>query len=507
MSGLGVSPAPEKPPIKRTPEKPDRATFPIFAVAFVVYFLISLSYAWTRPPVCDEAYYCAPGRALSQNGDMGSEMLKSPGIKKFTRIEENTYWTMPGSTLVQAVWYRLFGASLFTLRCISVLAGAVIILSWRYLFRQFFEIFVADAAAVLLIFEFSLLNVATVGRADALGFAFAAPALAVYWRFRESNLFLALAAGNLLIALAAMTHPLAGIAGGFGLVVLFFAGARQEFRPVHLTAIAVPYSIVCGLWLMYLLQDWEAFDAQFFENLRDRRKGSSGWGVITAEGKRYLEAFGFSPSMNPAHRVRLIQLLLVAGGFVVLVMRGFRDRFARIGVWLAAAWALSLFFIEGSRQGWYWVILSPVAAMSAAVAMDSLRERLGKWAAYLAAAAFIGASLVSVGGGIWLNQNKTRMAPLAQYLASNVKPGELIMGSGEIAFLVDFQNFIDDREFGRASDRKPDWIVFSTSDAKLLELDSAERYRYFRELVDTQFRIVHNQVPYVVYQRIRPASQ
>ena len=85
---------------------------------------MSLGRAATKPPSSSEAWFASPALNLADRGFLGTTILEERGTW-LEDIDKRTYWVPPGHLLVQAAWYKLFGFSLFGLRSLSVLWGAV----------------------------------------------------------------------------------------------------------------------------------------------------------------------------------------------------------------------------------------------------------------------------------------------------------------------------------------------------------------------------------------------
>src|ERR1035437_6204547 len=94
------------------------------------------SLASTRAPWNDEGWFADPAYTLLTEGYMGSPIIHPRGTwlaAELTGIQTHTYWIMPGSPLLQALWYRIFGFGLLQMRAISLSAGLVAIWAWAFL--------------------------------------------------------------------------------------------------------------------------------------------------------------------------------------------------------------------------------------------------------------------------------------------------------------------------------------------------------------------------------------
>src|SRR5262252_7448377 len=99
-----------------------------------LYLVLSIGLSLERPPICDEGWYTSPTLSLLHTGGMGSPVLESSGTY-LKDIERYTYWMMPVHSLIQAPWFRLFGANLTSTRLLSVVSGLAALLCWFYILQ------------------------------------------------------------------------------------------------------------------------------------------------------------------------------------------------------------------------------------------------------------------------------------------------------------------------------------------------------------------------------------
>src|SRR3954454_16927437 len=98
-------------------------------ILLLVYVVLGTGLALTKAPICDEGWYADPAFNLVHNGNMGSPALE--GTADFLKkIERYTYYAMPMHILVQAGFYEVFGASLLSMRAVSLIAGLAALLCW-----------------------------------------------------------------------------------------------------------------------------------------------------------------------------------------------------------------------------------------------------------------------------------------------------------------------------------------------------------------------------------------
>src|SRR5262249_23465669 len=76
-----------------------------------------------------EAWFASPALTLLDKGYLGTTILESKGTW-LEGVDRHTYWISPLYPLLQALWYKLFGFSLWALRSLSIVAGAAVLLAW-----------------------------------------------------------------------------------------------------------------------------------------------------------------------------------------------------------------------------------------------------------------------------------------------------------------------------------------------------------------------------------------
>ena len=268
----------------------------------VAYLLAAANLAFRRAPWNDEGWFADPAYTLLTRGYMGSPIIHPRGTwlaGELTGIQTHTYWIMPGSPLLQAVWYRVFGFGLMQMRAISISAGLVVIWAWAFLvWRITGNRLVAYLTAAVLAVDATFLYGASDGRMDMTTAAFGSLGLALFVWLRERNLALSLLAANSLIAASVFCHPNGAI---YAFLLLLFI-ARYDVRALrwrHLLCLA-PYFALAGAWAVYILQRPDYFIAQFRANaeppLGSRMAGlRHPLGMLAQEFTgRYLEHFGGS---------------------------------------------------------------------------------------------------------------------------------------------------------------------------------------------------------------------
>jgi hypothetical protein len=113
---------------KRAVSKMNWRSLPAYCVAVpiaVVFAAFALTLLFTKRPWVDEAWFTSPALDLVTRGRFGTLLLDPAGshlrlykADAFLRgISEHTYWVMPIHLLQLAAWGKVFGFSIFSMRC------------------------------------------------------------------------------------------------------------------------------------------------------------------------------------------------------------------------------------------------------------------------------------------------------------------------------------------------------------------------------------------------------
>jgi hypothetical protein len=409
---------------------------------------------------------------------------------------------------VAAPWFGLFGASLLSTRMLSIMAGLVALLCWfSVIHRVTGDRCIALAALLLMALDSNILIPASTGRADILSAAFGAGALASYLALREKHLDWALCCGHACAVASGLTHPEGGLIAVPSLILLQLYYDRQRFRQPQLLAIALPYLIGGAAWSAYILRAPDDFWAQFGGNSTGRLWPLKSplvalWREIT---DRFLPAYGFLPGAHRVGRLRVAVLIIyvaaVAGLFWPARVR--RMSGARILGGLTAIVLLVLLLLEGAKQPWYLVHLAWLLAAAAAASYHwhSRRVWLGLLACLILLQTGYAAALIAQRG-----YTRTYLPAVAE-LQRDMRPGQLVMGSAELAFGLGFNRVLDDANLGYFSGKRADFIVIDINyRAHLAELAHTRPalYEALASVLAGQYRLVYSNSGYSVYARDVP---
>ncbi len=485
----------------------ERGSWAMVLSACVLEIVLGTALAWTHLPLCDEGFYGVPAHVLSVTGVLRNPILESAGVKYLRGIDRTFYWMAPMGMVLQAGAFRVFGFGLLVQRELSVVCGMGAVLLWFLALRRLVADRVAAVAAVLLSVDFVFLSLSSRGRSDMISLFFAMAALAGYMHWRERSLALALAVANTACALSGMVHPNGGIAAVASLVVLILYLDRTRLRWSHFAVVALCYGVLGLGWGLYVAKAPDLFVAQFFGNVATRLGGPlTLTRMIKGEVTRYLSAYG----LENAHGVRLVRYLLPVSYLSAIAFCAFsKDLRRRSGILLMmfVAVSLTLVFLEGGKQGWYLVNLSPLFCAFLAISANRLWVR-GKIMARMIAASQALIVLLGVASLAYTasNRNLQRLyQPTVAFLNAHVGPGDVVFARSEFYFGLQCRTCLrDDANLGALSGWRAQYIVLDPDyAAHLVELQekSPAIYRDIEQRLTTEYQEVFRNPNYQVMRR------
>lgn len=485
---------------------PERVSWGMVLPACVLQMVLGTALAWTNLPLCDEGFYGVPAHVLSVTGTMRNPVLESAGVNYLRGIDRIFYWTAPMGIVLQAGAFKVFGFGLFVQRELSVVCGLGAVLLWYLVLRRLVAERVAALAAVLLSVDFVFLSLASRGRADMISLFFAMAALAAYLHWRERSLALALAVANIACALSGMVHPNGGIAAVASLIVLTLYLDRSRLRWRHFAVVAACYGVLGLGWGWYIAKAPDLFVAQFFGNIEVRLGGPmSLTRMMKGEVTRYVSAFG----LENARGARLVRYLLPVSYLFAIAFCVFsKDVRRRSGILLMmfVAVSLTLVFLEGGKQGWYLVNLSPLFCAFLAISANQLWESGNMARMITVAQALIVLLGVASLAYTASNQNLQRLyQPTVEFLNAHVRPEDVVFARSEFYFGLWCRTCLrDDANLGALSGRRAQYIVLEPDYRDhLVELQekSPAIYREIEQRLNTEYQEVFRNPNYQVMQR------
>jgi len=488
----------------------DRVSWILVLSACVLEVVLGTMLACTQLPLCDEGFYGVPAHVLSSTGTLRNPVLESAGITYLHGIDQAFYWMAPMGMVLQAGAFKVFGFRLLVQRELSVLCGLGAVLLWYLALRRLIAVRVAALAALFLSLDYVFLSLASRGRSDMISLFFGMAALAGYVHWRERSLTLALVVGNTACALSGMVHPNGGIAALGSLLVLTFYLDRSRLRWRHFAVAAACYGLLTLGWGFYIAKAPDLFVAQFFGNVAGRLGGPITLTKLAkGEVTRYLSAYGVQ-NVHGIKRARyLLPISYLGAVFLCAFSKDFRRRSA-ILLLMFAAGSLSLVLLEGAKQGWYLVHLSPLFCAFLAISVhwlwtkDNLLFRmvvpvqvvvvlLG-----LASAAYVAS-----------NRNLQRLyQPTVDFLNAHIKPQDLVFARSEFYFGLTCRDCLrDDANLGAVSGKRAQYIVLDSDyNSHLMNLQekNPEMYHDIEQRLNTEYRPVFSNSVYRVLEKTAP---
>lgn len=483
--------------------------------ALLLFAALAIGTAVAERPQIDEGLFASPALNLARKGHMGTTVLETQN-SPLTRIEQRTYWVMPLFLLNQALWYKLFGFGLVTMRSLSAFWGMVAILSWfLIMLRLSGDRKIALLALCLIAFDYTFINSAAMGRMDMMSAALGFASIAAYLSLRERYLKLAILLSQTIVVLNGLTHP-NGIMAFAGLLFLTLYFDRRAINWRHVGLALLPYIIGGSIFGFWVMQDYPAFKAQFIDNalMKGRLTGfSSPWmGVVREFTQRYPHAYGLGPRSEghsgPVYLKSLILIAYAAGVIGALVTSSIRrNRNYRALLILTLIYFLIMSLIDGQKETPYLVHIIPMYMALLAVWLHHVWETR-RVPVPLIALALCGLFALQVGGVLLRIRQNTYgrlYHPAIAFLKENTNEGMTVMGSSAMGFGLGFpDNFVDDGRFGYASGRRPDIIVFAEeSEASMREAHDfyPQLPPYINKLLTEEYSKIYENPGFKIYKR------
>jgi hypothetical protein len=195
----------------------------------------------------------------------------------------------------------------------------------------------------------------------------------------------------------------------------------------------------------------------------------------------------------------------IAGLLMTPALR--KHRGWRVLLVLMVIYFCSLVAFDNLKFHVYLIHILPLFTLAVAVWVCWLwtRRVVSRWVVALGVVVFVG---VQIGGSAWrIVQNPYRETywPVIEYLKQNVKPGETLMGTAELAFGLGFDTpVIDDIGLGYLTKKRADWIVVEGRYRTRFNNFSAaeqDRKQYIDRLLRQEYQQMFAKGLFVIYAR------
>jgi 4-amino-4-deoxy-L-arabinose transferase-like glycosyltransferase len=340
-------------------------------LAFLLFLLQTLpylSYRW----VTDESWYAGPAYSIALGNG-----IADPAIGP-NDLENHFDARPPGTAIVIAEFFRLFGTGQIAARCGSIIAGLMIIFFTYRLARDVIGEEGALVATFLVATDNLIVLTSRSARPEALTtMAILASLLAIEQYARKDRIIWAFMSG-LLIAMGTMFHiTLLGTIVSIGMLVIVLDRKRGVF-PLRG---AISYTAGYGLGLLPFAA-WiltaPLGRAGFREEFMSRATNISLWSKFLQEGHRYSDLLGFN--MLHGHGLESIPVRLPIPIFFLVasfLLWKLRRRWFYLELILLTPSVLWLIY-TANKSSRYLAILAPLFALTigAVVAAAGTNRRL-----------------------------------------------------------------------------------------------------------------------------------
>ena len=405
----------------------------VAVLLFLIQALPFFSYRW----LTDESWYAGPAYTISQG-----QGVSDPGMGP-NELEHTLDSRPPGTALVMAGSFKLFGVGQDSARLGSLFAGIGIVLLTFVLLRDLFGYEAAVVGALIAATDNLIVLTSRTARPEALTtLSILLGMLALMQYAKVGKLGWAVGCG-LLMALGTMFHiTLLGYIVSFGLlmIALDYMSRRFPLRGALLYTLGfaaglIPYAV----WILHAGQTGKlSFQHEFI----GRAEGSSLAARLAGETSRYSDLLGLG--MLHTHGlgsvpVRLpIPLVFLAASYLLW-------RFRR--TWFYAELVLLIptvlwLVYTANKSSRYLVLLAPLFAMVIGAAAASLRGRPKAHRAMVLAAALV--VVAQLGANLFL-LNQARHAnykKVGDELRSVIPPGATTYGAVTFWLALRNRNYI-----------------------------------------------------------------
>jgi 4-amino-4-deoxy-L-arabinose transferase-like glycosyltransferase len=479
-----------------------------------LYLGLSISTILTRRVVANEGWFADPAYHLLTAGSMRTTVLESKGTW-LAGIDRHTYWILPLHPLAQVPWYKLFGFSLWSLRALSTAWGVVALAAWFLILLKLFDRPLATVATLLIAVDYHFTLDSALGRMDmmcaALGFA----ALAAFLWLRERSLARSLFVASSLVAAACLTHP-CGILVLLALAALVLKLDRRKLRATDFTFAILPFALAAGCYGLYIAEAPGDFWRQMSGNISGIAGESEGlrrFSALVAPLSaikdevlfRYVSAFSAGGDWSSPFQFQIIVLMAYFGAVVSALIDRKLRRTPGVGTLLTLTLLTlgALCFLDGLKQKPYLVQTVPYLAALTAVWIWSWTEphpRLRPWIIGV----LVMAQVASTAYAVRENSYCGEYLSTANYLEAHARPGDLIIGGGELAFVLGYDaNLIDDVRLGYLSGKQGRFYVqnrWYTEWLRTAAKTDPAAHQYIQDLLDGRYREVLRNPGYTVYE-------
>ena len=328
---------------------------------FLLQTLPYLSYRW----VTAESWFAAPGYSIAQGNGIANPAFGPNELESHFDAEP------PGTSIIIAGAFRLFGTGQIPARLGSILAGLAIVFLTYCLAHDVIGQEGALVATFLVATDNLIVLTSRSARPEALTtMAILASLLAMKQYARKDSIVWAFLSG-LLVAMGTMFHvTLAGYIVSFGILAIILDRRKRRDRAPARGAIAYTSGYILGLapfaaWILSAPLGLAGFREEYLS----RAAGLSLWSRFLQEGHRYSDLCGFN--MLHGHGLESIPIRLPIPLFFLLasfLLWKLRRQWLYFELLLLVPSALWLMYTP-DKTSRYVAILTPIFALAVGAAV------------------------------------------------------------------------------------------------------------------------------------------
>ncbi len=399
------------------------------ALLFLVQALPYLSHRW----VTDESWYAGPAYSLAHGDGM-----RDPAIGP-NDLENHFDARPPGTAMVIAGAFRMFGEGQVAARLGSVLAGLLVVLLVYVLARDVIGDEGAVLAMLVLATDNLLVLVSRTARPEALTTLFVMLALLAVKQYRTRPSLLWPLSSGLLAAAGTMFHiTLLGYLCSISLLAVVL-DVRRKIMPLRgLLAFAGAYLVGLtpfAIWILHAPLGREGFREEYLS-----RAGGASLGVkFLHEAHRYADLLGF----NILHGHGLDRLpLRLPIPLLFLTASYLLWRYRRNWFWVEVLLLLPtiLWLIDTvNKSSRYLALLSPVFALAIGAGVAAVQGRVLLHRVMAVAAALVVVAQLGANAVLLRAARSADYTHVAEELRSVVPAGQTVYGT--ITFWLAFRDY------------------------------------------------------------------
>ncbi|MBI3680294.1 MAG: glycosyltransferase family 39 protein [Acidobacteria bacterium] len=493
----------------------------VHLAAIVCAFLaLAGALSYTKRPWADEAWFANISWNILHNGKTGISVLDPRGDanmlgKELPGINREFYIWIPAQEAVNALWYKIAGLHVLTMRAASMLWGLAVLAAWFAIVRKLTNSASTAALAILLIStDFAFLDASSDGRMDIMCAGLSYNAIAAYLLLREQRLCLAIAVSQALGVAAGLTHPMGAVGFTTVLFLIFYLDRKRIGRRHVATAMGV-YLAGIAVAAAYILPGLSLFRAQFGVALAGRV------GVTESAGNTFVREFTLkyrdyylpSYASGVSYLRVLIPAIYLIGVVGAICSRSVRNHAGqRTLLWMTIAAIGSIAVLDSGKLYYYLVHSTPYLAMALSLWVAASWARGGVQRVVACASAVV---LIALHAG-WIANTVRKdpyhksFLPMAEFVRQQIHANRdkpfLVMSSAELGFAISFDGPLsDDALLGYGSGRRADVVIMEARSYES-HYQGFQRYRpevaaHIRRLLEQELRLAYNDGYYKVYAR------